>query len=396
MASGARPLAARADRARRGVGGGPRRHRPRRLGGARGARRRARPDRASRSRPSGSSTSARTPRCAGRRCATRATSCPTSASSSATTRRRRRIDPRPGGSSCSATASAAGPVSFTYDDLPRLPPVARDRVHRVRRQRPQPLRHASRARRRPGTQWKLGAIGVARWRGVPLSDVLERAGLRDDAVDVMPEGLDAAVRHRRRRPRATCAARCRSPRRSTTCCRARDERRAAAARPRLPGAARRARLGRHREHQVARPHRGLDDAAVRRGTRPVPVLRRLAAHDAAGQERVRARRGTRRCRRADAACSPAARGRARARSARSRSAPTAARPGAARACTGRTCATPGCAGTLPWTPRRRPAPVELSRARPTRDGLSPSPTVVPFNDLGYQFWAVARHPVTVV
>jgi len=41
-----------------------------------------------------------------------------------------------------------------------------------------------------GTQWKLGAIGVARWRGVRLRDVLERAGIRRDAVDVMPAGLD--------------------------------------------------------------------------------------------------------------------------------------------------------------------------------------------------------------
>src|SRR4029450_7891860 len=45
----------------------------------------------------------------------------------------------------------------------------------------------------PGTQWRLGAVGLARWRGVPLSAVLERAGLRRDAVDVMPEGLDARV-----------------------------------------------------------------------------------------------------------------------------------------------------------------------------------------------------------
>jgi DMSO/TMAO reductase YedYZ molybdopterin-dependent catalytic subunit len=45
-----------------------------------------------------------------------------------------------------------------------------------------------------GTQWTLGAVGVARWRGVPLSDVLDRAGLdRKRAVDVMPEGLDATV-----------------------------------------------------------------------------------------------------------------------------------------------------------------------------------------------------------
>jgi DMSO/TMAO reductase YedYZ molybdopterin-dependent catalytic subunit len=41
-----------------------------------------------------------------------------------------------------------------------------------------------------GTAWKLGAIGVARWRGVPLSIVLERAGLTKHAVDVMPRGLD--------------------------------------------------------------------------------------------------------------------------------------------------------------------------------------------------------------
>jgi DMSO/TMAO reductase YedYZ molybdopterin-dependent catalytic subunit len=45
----------------------------------------------------------------------------------------------------------------------------------------------------PGTQWGLGAIGVARWRGVPLRAVLERAGLSPSAVDVMPSGLDSTV-----------------------------------------------------------------------------------------------------------------------------------------------------------------------------------------------------------
>ena len=43
---------------------------------------------------------------------------------------------------------------------------------------------------RPGTQWGLGAIGVARWTGVPLRTVLQHAGLRGDAVQVMPVGLD--------------------------------------------------------------------------------------------------------------------------------------------------------------------------------------------------------------
>jgi DMSO/TMAO reductase YedYZ molybdopterin-dependent catalytic subunit len=42
-----------------------------------------------------------------------------------------------------------------------------------------------------GTAWGLGAVGVARWRGVRLATVLRRAGLTRDAVDVMPQGLDA-------------------------------------------------------------------------------------------------------------------------------------------------------------------------------------------------------------
>ena len=44
-----------------------------------------------------------------------------------------------------------------------------------------------------GTQWALGAVGVAEWRGVPLSEVLERAGITKSAVDVLPQGLDANV-----------------------------------------------------------------------------------------------------------------------------------------------------------------------------------------------------------
>lgn len=43
---------------------------------------------------------------------------------------------------------------------------------------------------RPGTPWETGAIGVARWTGVPLSRLLQHAGLRSDAVWVMAVGLD--------------------------------------------------------------------------------------------------------------------------------------------------------------------------------------------------------------
>ncbi|GII62376.1 sulfite oxidase [Sphaerisporangium krabiense] len=43
----------------------------------------------------------------------------------------------------------------------------------------------------PGVPWRLGGVGVARWHGVPLRTVLELAGVTEDAVDVMPRGLDA-------------------------------------------------------------------------------------------------------------------------------------------------------------------------------------------------------------
>ncbi len=42
-----------------------------------------------------------------------------------------------------------------------------------------------------GTQWGRGAVGMAVWTGVPLSEVLTRAGVRETAVDVQLIGLDA-------------------------------------------------------------------------------------------------------------------------------------------------------------------------------------------------------------
>ncbi len=44
----------------------------------------------------------------------------------------------------------------------------------------------------PGGQWGNGAMGNARWTGVRLRDVLQRAGLRAGAVQVSFQGLDEA------------------------------------------------------------------------------------------------------------------------------------------------------------------------------------------------------------
>lgn len=41
-----------------------------------------------------------------------------------------------------------------------------------------------------GLRWELGGVGTAEWTGVPLSAVLDRAGVKPDAVEVVLQGAD--------------------------------------------------------------------------------------------------------------------------------------------------------------------------------------------------------------
>lgn len=45
----------------------------------------------------------------------------------------------------------------------------------------------------PGVEWGPGAMGNAKWRGVRLRDVLAKAGIRKDAVEIAFDGADAPV-----------------------------------------------------------------------------------------------------------------------------------------------------------------------------------------------------------
>jgi DMSO/TMAO reductase YedYZ molybdopterin-dependent catalytic subunit len=45
----------------------------------------------------------------------------------------------------------------------------------------------------PGIQWGDGAMGNARWKGIRLRDVLGRAGLKKDALEVVFAGADSGV-----------------------------------------------------------------------------------------------------------------------------------------------------------------------------------------------------------
>jgi DMSO/TMAO reductase YedYZ molybdopterin-dependent catalytic subunit len=84
----------------------------------------------------------------------------------------------------------ADPVSLGYEQLRRLPSVEIPALIECAGNG-RSLFAGQQGTPAAGTPWGLGAVGAAHWRGVPLAEVLERAGIRPDAVDVMPWGLDA-------------------------------------------------------------------------------------------------------------------------------------------------------------------------------------------------------------
>ncbi|MFE0648246.1 sulfite oxidase [Streptomyces sp. NPDC059534] len=81
------------------------------------------------------------------------------------------------------------PVTFTYGQLRDLPSVTRTALIECAGNG-RSLYTSQQGEPVTGTAWTLGAVGAAHWRGVRLSDVLRRAGVARDAVDLQPRGLD--------------------------------------------------------------------------------------------------------------------------------------------------------------------------------------------------------------
>ena len=42
----------------------------------------------------------------------------------------------------------------------------------------------------PGVEWGYGAMGCARWKGVRLKDVLDKVGLKKEAIEIVFDGAD--------------------------------------------------------------------------------------------------------------------------------------------------------------------------------------------------------------
>ena len=85
-------------------------------------------------------------------------------------------------------AGGSSPVSFSLDDLKKMPAVEIAAVCQCsgnRRGLFEP--HVA------GVQWGYGAMGNARWKGVRLKDLLEKAGVRKEAVELVINGADGPV-----------------------------------------------------------------------------------------------------------------------------------------------------------------------------------------------------------
>jgi DMSO/TMAO reductase YedYZ molybdopterin-dependent catalytic subunit len=83
---------------------------------------------------------------------------------------------------------ANGEAEFTLEDLKRLPATELAAVNLCsgnRRGLFQP--HV------PGVEWSYGAMGCARWKGALLKDLLDKVGLKKDAIEILFDGADSGV-----------------------------------------------------------------------------------------------------------------------------------------------------------------------------------------------------------
>src|SRR5580704_11460924 len=79
-------------------------------------------------------------------------------------------------------------AELTFDDLKRMPSteiVAVNQCSGNRRGLFQP--HVA------GVEWGYGAMGCARWKGARLKDVLDKVGIKKEAIEIVLDGADGPV-----------------------------------------------------------------------------------------------------------------------------------------------------------------------------------------------------------
>ena len=93
------------------------------------------------------------------------------------------------GNGLTTVRSDADAVSLSYADLRRLPVTRITSTHECTGNG-RSFFGSQQGTPAPGTAWTLGAVGAVTWEGVRLSDVLRRIGVRPEAVSIQATGLD--------------------------------------------------------------------------------------------------------------------------------------------------------------------------------------------------------------
>ena len=151
---------------------------------------------------------------------------------------------------------ANGQAEITLDDLKKMPAVEVVAVNQCsgnRRGLSKP--HVA------GVEWGYGAMGCARWKGARLKDVLDKVGLKKEAIEISFNGADGPAIDKT--PDFIKSIPVWKAIDEIDHHRLRDERRAAAALQRLPGPPHRAGLDRHLLDEARHHHQRADQAARR-------------------------------------------------------------------------------------------------------------------------------------
>ena len=80
-----------------------------------------------------------------------------------------------------------GEAQLTFDDLRKLPATEIIAVNQCSGNR-RGLFHPHVA----GVEWGYGAMGCARWKGVRLKDIIDRVGIKKEAIEIVVNGADGA------------------------------------------------------------------------------------------------------------------------------------------------------------------------------------------------------------
>ncbi len=83
---------------------------------------------------------------------------------------------------------ANGTAEINLDDLKKMPAIEVVAVNQCSGNR-----RGLFAPHVPGVEWGYGAMGCARWKGVRVKDILAKAGLKKDAIEVSFDGADGPV-----------------------------------------------------------------------------------------------------------------------------------------------------------------------------------------------------------